>query len=57
MHCIKYQQKNTKHKTAEPAAQGAVLRQWTISGRANGVKMFWKLDNQCIKVNLFLLNV
>lgn len=53
MHCIKYQEENSKHKAVEATADRAVLRQWTISVRANAVQMVWELDNQCIKVVFF----
>lgn len=54
---LNIRKKNSKHNTAEAAGERAVWRQWTNPVKANAVKMLWKLDNQCVKVSLFLLRV
>lgn len=53
---LNIRKKNSKHNTAEAAGERAVWRQWTNPVKANAVKMLWKLDNQCVKVSLFLLS-
>lgn len=44
--------KNSKHSTAETAADRAGWRQWTNSGKTNAMKMLRKLDNQCVNISL-----
>lgn len=49
---LNIREKNSKHSTAEAAADRAGWRQWTNSGKTNAMKMLQKLDNQRVSVSL-----